>query len=179
MSTHILALDLATTTGFCIGAPGEMPRCGSVRFGNSETSADAVFAHGLKWFSEFLRPEPRPSSIILEAMLPLTAMKGETSTATRDRLAGLHGVVRAVAHLRGIYEISEVGVLVVRKHFCGSRGCGKHAVYEKCRALHYPVHDLDAADACATWHFACSLIKPEIALEVSPLFGKRPMRISV
>lgn len=174
----ILALDLATVTGWCIGAPGAMPRCGSMRFGDKDASSDAIFAHALRWISRFLA-DHRPQSLILESMLPPLAKVGATSAATRDRLAGLHGIVRAVAHLRGVYTVSEVSVLVVRQHFCGSRSCGKHAVYEKCRALGYPVLDLDAADAAAIWHFACSLIRPELAIECSPLFGKRPMTISV
>src|SRR5262245_28739568 len=103
---HILALDIATTTGWCRGAPGAVPTCGSICFGDEDTSANAIFAKALTWCSRFFADEPRVNSIILEAMLPPTAMHGQTNRATRDRLAGLHGIVRAVAHLRGVYEIS-------------------------------------------------------------------------
>jgi hypothetical protein len=168
----ILGLDLATTTGWAIGAPGETPRCGSLRFGKPDSSSDAIFADALRWLSEFLRSE-RPDSIMLEAMLPPQAMKGETSRATRDRLAGLHGVVRGVAHCRGIYDIGTVSTLTARHHFCGARSADKSDVHDKCRALGWPANDHNAADACAVWSFACGLVAPESALLVSPLFKRR------
>jgi hypothetical protein len=174
----ILALDLATTCGWARGEPGSVPVCGAVRFGNADSKADAVFAEALVWFSNFLKAEPRIDMLMLESLLPMEAMKGETSRATRDRLAGLHGVVRAVACARGIGEIAEVSVLSVRHHFCGMRNSSKDDVLEKCRELGWPAQDHNAADAAATWSFACALVKPETALQVSPLFGKRPMRVS-
>jgi hypothetical protein len=158
--------------------PGEVPSCGAVRFGNVDSKADAVFAEALVWFSNFLKVGPRIDMLMLESLLPMEAMKGETSRATRDRLAGLHGVVRAVACGRGVGEIAEVSVLSVRHHFCGARNATKSDVFEKCRALGWPAQDHNAADAAATWSFACALVKPETALQVSPLFGKRPMRVS-
>ena len=177
--TDILALDLATCTGYARGKPGELPQCGTVRFGEEDASANAVFAHALTWASKFLEPKPRPHAIIIESMLPPTALKGETSRATRDRLAGLHGIIRAVAYCRGIYTINEVSVLTVRKHFCGSQNSSKHSVYEKCRMLGWSVPDMNASDAAATWHFACSLIDPRIGIEVTPLFGKTGKVVSI
>jgi hypothetical protein len=178
----ILALDLATTTGFALGAPGEIPSCGVVSFGDADSSSDAVFANALKWFSEFLKAEPRPAQIILEAMLPPQALKGETNRAARDRLAGLHGIIRGVAHLRGVYDVGQVSVLSVRGHFLGNqRKMSKQMVFDKCKMLGWPVTDLNTSDACATWHYACALIRPETALAVTPLFGtygKRTYRVS-
>jgi len=176
----ILALDLATTTGWARGEPGSVPTCGTAHFaGPNGASINAIFANALSFFSVFLKQEPRPTSLILEAMLPPEAMKGETSRRTRDLLAGLHGIVRAAAHSRGIYEISDVSVLVVRKHFCGSARATKGDVFERCRVMGFNVRDHNQSDACATWHFACSLVKPELAIQCSPLFyGKRPMRIT-
>jgi hypothetical protein len=177
---EILALDLATVTGWARGAPGDIPRCGTVRFASGEgASNNAIFANALTWCSTFLKQEPRPVSIILEAMLPPQAMKGETNRKTRDLLAGLHGIVRAVAHCRGIYEISDVSVLAVRRHFCGDQQAKKHDVIERCQLFGWDVGNHNAADAAACWHFACSLVRPELAMQCSPLFyGKRPMRVS-
>lgn len=175
----ILALDLATVSGWARGpANAEAPECGIVRFGAPDASAGAIFGAALAWFSDFLKPEPRPDIIVLEAMLPPQALKGETSRATRDRLAGLHGIIRAVANCRGIFDVSEVSVLTVRKHFCGKSNAGKEGVWRVCRSLGWPVNDLNASDAAAIWSFACGLVRPQSALRVTPLFGKRPMRIS-
>jgi hypothetical protein len=170
----IAALDLATTTGWARGTPDDaIPSSGVMRFGNAESSSDAIFGAALKWFSEFFKQEPRPTNLIMESLPPPTAMQGATSAATYARLAGLHGIARSAAHLRGIYDIGEISVLQVRQHFCGSRAAGKQGVFDKCKALGWPVNDLNESDACAVWHYACSMINPTRGFEVSPLFGKR------
>lgn len=171
--TEILALDLATTCGWARGAVGELPTAGSICFGR-DCSENVVFAKAIGWFSNFLKDEPRPDVLIIEAMLPGGAVKDETTIKTRDRLAGLHAIVRGVAHIRGIYDISTVDVGAVRQHFIGTRklkrDLAKREVLEKCRRLGFPAADHNSGDAIAAWHFACSLIKPELALQTSPLF---------
>jgi hypothetical protein len=175
--TDILGIDLATVCGFARGRVGEPPTFGALRFGSLGASNDAVFAACLSWISKLLEPHPRPDILMLESMLPPDAMRGKTNRSTRDRLAGLHGIVRAVAHLRGIREISEVSVGNVRAHFIGDRGCkrqiAKRETMERCRRLGWKVENSDAADAIAVWHFACSLIDPRLALQTSPLFERR------
>lgn len=174
MNIEILALDLATTTGWARGSPElEIPMSGFVRFGTAESSANSIFGAALTWFSDFMRSEPRPTMLVLEALLPPQAKLGATSTAVRDRLAGLHGIARSVAHLRGIYEISTANVLDVRQHFCFDRHAGKQGVFDKCRMLGWPVKDLNQSDACAIWSYACGLVRPDTALRVSPLFRRK------
>jgi hypothetical protein len=174
--TDILALDIATTCGWARGHVGETPTSGSFCFGR-DCSENAVFAKAIGWFSNFLAPLPRPDILVIEAMLPGGAMRGETTIGTRDRLAGLHAIVRGIAHIRGIYDISVADVGTVRQHFIGARNLrseiAKREVLEKCRMLGWPVTDHNAGDALATWHFTCSLIKPELALQTSPLFRQR------
>jgi hypothetical protein len=174
----ILALDVATCTGFCRGAPGDAPaQIGSVRFGSVNASDNAVFAHALKWASKLLEPEPRPTIIVLEAMLPPMVKVGNTSAAVRDRLAGLHGVIRAVAHLRGIYDIDEYSVSEIRRHFLGDhlikRKLAKSETMLRCRQLGWVVDDDNQADAAALWSLAASMIDPTLSLKLSPLFNKQ------
>jgi hypothetical protein len=172
--TLILALDLATVTGWAKGAPNDArPTSGFIRFGDAESSPNAIFGAALTWLSNFLKEEPRPTSLILEAMLPPQAKLGATSAAVRDRLAGLHGVARSVAHLRGIYDIATASALDVRQHFCLDRHAGKQGVFQKCHALGWRVSDLNESDACALWHYACALVEPRRGLEVTPMFGRR------
>ena len=174
--TDILALDIATTTGWCRGVVGGTPSCGTVCFGRN-CSANAVFAQAIAWFSNLLKEEPQPDALVIEAMLPGGAMRGETTIEVRDRLAGLHAIARGVAHIRGIHEISTVDVGAVRQHFIGARNLksdvAKREVVAKCRAMGWPVEDNNAADAVAVWSFACALIEPETALRLSPLFMRR------
>ncbi len=182
--TLILALDVATTTGFALGRPadGAPAQIGSIRFGNAKASNNAIFAHALKWISKLLEPEPRPMTLILEAMLPPMVKSGHTSTDVRNRLAGLHGVIRAVAHLRGVYEIAEYSVTDIRRHFLGDhmikREQAKTETVRRCIALGWPVEDDNAADACALWSLGASLIDPTLALRLSPLFNKQ-LRVNV
>jgi hypothetical protein len=180
--TDVLAIDLATTCGFARGMVGTRPVAGSIRFGAKSASANAVFGASLRWIAEVLKPEPRPDVLIIEAMLPAAARLGATSKVVRDRLAGLHGVVRGVAFLRGIRRIEEASVLDVRGHFIGVRGLkrdvAKNEVVLRCRQLGWlDTHDDDAGDACALWSYACGLIDPKTALQVSPLFN-RALRIA-
>ena len=89
----------------------------------------------------------------------------------------LHARARGIAFIRGVHEINTVDVGAVRQHFIGARNLksaiAKREVLEKCRRLGFPATDHNAGDALALWHFACSLIKPELALQASPLFYGR------
>jgi crossover junction endodeoxyribonuclease RuvC len=173
----ILALDIATVCGFARGRVGETPVSGSIRFGRRDASNNAIFAHALTWISKELEPQPRPDIIIIESMLPADAKYGFTNRDTRDRLAGLHGVVRAVAHLRGVFDISEAGVGQVRAHFIGhsnlKRPEAKRQVILRCAQLGWQASDDNAGDALALWSYAVGLIDPQWALHLSPLFNRK------
>ena len=179
--TLILALDIATRTGFARGRVGELPVSGSINFGRDGSSRNrtdaAIFAAALRWLSQELQPEPRPDLVIMEAMLPPDAARGSTQRAVRDRLAGLQGIVKGVSHLRGIGEIAEATVGNIRGHFIGDRSLkrliAKRTVMERCRALGWECADDNAGDALALWSYACALIDPTWALQVSPLFNRK------
>jgi hypothetical protein len=182
--TDILALDLATITGWARGRVGETPTSGSIRFGTREASDGAVFGHAIGWFSKLLEAQPRPDIIVLESMLPPGAKVGHTNSSTRDRLAGLHAIVRGVAHIRGegAIELACYSVGDIRHHFIGERSLkraqAKQAILTRCAMLGWQAVDNNAADALAAWSFACSIIDPAQAIKVSPLFNKQ-LRVHV
>lgn len=186
MVSTILAIDLATKTGWCRGAVGETPEFGSMNFGWSKTkvreasSSDDVFASAIDWMSELL--DPLPDILILESMLPPEAMKNKTSRQVRDRLAGLHGIIRGVARRKGVGEITEAAVGDVRAHFINARNLkrdnAKQTTIDRCQSLGWDVANDNEADACALWSYACALIDPVTALSVVPLFNKRLRVIS-
>lgn len=178
--TDILAVDLATTSGWARGDIYGQPTAGAISFRNksvSRTTDNMVFANCVTWISALLKPEPRPDILIMEALLPGAAKFGQTTSAVYARLAGLHGVVRGVAHLRGIGEISTASVGDVRAHFigdrCAKREVAKRLTVERCKALGWPVTDDNSGDALALWSFATSLIDPKLALRPVPMFNKR------
>jgi hypothetical protein len=171
----ILALDIATRTGFAYARLGERPISSSVRFGNESDNQDVIFAASIEWLWGLLEPTPRPDIIAIEAMLPPEAKVGSTSKAVRDRLAGLHGTLRGVAKLRGVAEIALCQVGDVRAHFIGMRGAerkvAKPATVERCRQLGWSCRDDNAADALAVWSYTCAIIDPKRALDTVPLFN--------
>jgi hypothetical protein len=179
---NVLALDLATVTGYARGEVGGRPVAGSIRFGTRESGDGEVFGHAIGWFSKLIAMQPRPDVIVVEAMLPPGAKVGATNSSTRDRLAGLHAIVRGVAHIRGAGEIACYSVGDIRHHFIGERSLrraqAKQAIVLRCEMLGWQVVDNNAADACAAWSFACSIIDPTQALKVSPLFNKQ-LRVHV
>jgi len=177
----ILAIDLATVTGWARGmSDTPTPQFGTIKFAGKDErgntgNANHTFALALKWMSNMVEQQP-PDILIVESMLPPDAMRDKTSRQVRDRLAGLHGIVRACAQRWGVGEISEVSVGDVRSHFIGTRGLqrvdAKKAVIERCKALGWNVANDNEGDACAIWSFAVSLIDPAQALRVSPLFNR-------
>lgn len=173
----ILALDVATTCGWARGEVGSIPDSGSVRFGGNQDSGDKIFRAGLDWIEGMLTSLEVPDLLIVEAMLPPDAMKGQTTRWVRDRLAGLHGIMRGVASKRGVGEIAQASVGAVRHHFIGHpqlpRQQAKRETMAQCKRLGWPVEDDNAADACALFSYACAIINPASALQVSPLFNPK------
>jgi Holliday junction resolvasome RuvABC endonuclease subunit len=178
MITRILALDLATHIGWALGDVGGVPRFGTESMGKTSSSPGAVFGNCVKWTSEFLRDaDPRPDIIVIESLLPDEAVSGHTNKRTKERLAGLHGVVRGVAHCRGVFQVATYPTQEVRRHFIGigtlKREKAKVAVMEHCRTMGWDVQTDDEADALALWHFACCLIDPSVGIRATPMFFQK------
>jgi hypothetical protein len=168
----ILALDLATNTGFAFGDTAWLkPEFGSIRFGSRGASYPAIFAAALSWASErFL--EWQPDRIVYEEPLQF---RGGRSRGGNDELAhGLPAIMMAVAHLRGCFEIRHATPKQIRLHFIGEnpkREVAKRKTIVRCRQVGWNVEDDNAADACALWSYACGLSKFEamVAPKSQPL----------
>jgi crossover junction endodeoxyribonuclease RuvC len=173
--TDILALDVATKTGWARGRPRDVPTSGSIRFAAKGASHGAIFAGAFDWFREFTENE-RPDVLVLEDLLPFRAKMGQTTKDTARVLAGLHGVIRLVAFKRGMFKVQAVPVPDVRHHFIGGnykREKAEGYTIEKCRSLGWRCdRDPDAANALALWSYWAARVVPETALRVSPLFQK-------
>jgi len=171
----IWALDLATVTGFAVGRCDEKPRARSIRFAPVGAPSDELFAGCLAWFSEILDKGPLPDILAIEELLPPIARRGTTNTQTQHRLAGLHGVVRAMAKHAKIPEIASANVNDVRAHFIQSRSLrreeAKRAVFVRCKMMGWVADDDNCADALALWSYTAGLINPASALATTPLFS--------
>jgi len=171
----VWALDIATVTGFALGKVGETPRARSIRFAPLGADSNALFCGCFEWFGELLEKGPLPDILAIEELLPPTARKGMTSTSAQHRLAGLHGVIRAMARHAAIPEIVGVNVGDVRAHFIQARGMrrdeAKRAVIATCGMLGWEAADNNCADALALWSYISGLINPVSALQTTPLFS--------
>ncbi|WP_354097525.1 hypothetical protein [Bradyrhizobium sp. S3.2.12] len=168
----MLALDLASVSGWAVGEPGGKPAHGSHRFASAGASHEAIFAGAVRWLNGILN-EYDPRIVVWEAPMPTSFKTSNTNTTTL--LYGLPAVIGAVAYLRGIYDIRKASTSDVRNHFIGSnpkRAQAKPLVVRQCIAMGWPVSDDNEADALATWHYQCSLLNPKLALVPTPLFGR-------
>jgi hypothetical protein len=173
--TIVLALDLASVTGWACGEPGGTPAHGSIRFASTGASHEAIFASALKWMSDKVTFYA-PAMVVWEAPMPTSFSRGNSNVNTTTLLYGLPAVIGAVAYLRGIYDIRKADTKDVRNHFIGSnpkRAKAKPMVVRQCQAQGWQVSDDNEADALATWHYMCSLIEPKLAMRPTPLFARR------
>lgn len=173
--TDILALDIASVTGWARGVVGEDPACGSVRFAKPGASQLAICGRALEWAINSITGK-LPDVVAIEALLPPRVLKG-ASNEHHDVLAMIHGVIMGVCFMRGVYKVHHHSVNSVRAHFLHgipyARGEAKTVTMRKCRSLGWlESADDDAADACALWSYQAALIDPAQVVRISPLFGK-------
>ena len=151
-----------------------------MRFGKKSNSAIGFPADAMNWIIELL--DPVPDILIIESMLPPETMRNKTSRQVRDRLAGLHGVVRAV-NCKGVGEIAEASVGDVRAHFISQRSLkrddAKRGVIDRCQGL--GCRTLRTITRPTPAHYGrlpALLIDPQAALSVIALFNKA-LQVSV
>lgn len=155
----IVALDVATKTGICVGDSGAEPRAWSVNLG--EPPDDRRFSQALQ-LTQSLIAEHSPDLIVAEA-----AIGGPKASAY---LIGLIACVRGCAWNRGVrFELAHLSA--VRKHFVGKALTTKHyphltqaaakraikvEVMRRCHLVGWKPDTDDEADAMATWDWACA-----------------------
>ena len=170
----IMALDLASTSGWAVGIPGGTPISGSVRFASAGASHEAIFAKAAQWMNGVLVAHA-PSLVVWEAPLATSFRRGTNNSVVVSMLFGLPAVIGAVAYLRGIYDIRKASTRDVRMHFIGQNPkghIGKKLVMRQCRAMGWSPIDDNESDALALWHYMCALIEPKLAIAPTPLFGR-------
>jgi len=171
---RILALDLASRTGWAVGDPADpTPRSGSVRLASSGASLGAVYAGCRQWLVDFVAAEPDIRLIVFEAPMAPQHMAGFTTAHIMRLLIGLCAIAEEFGHSRG-YDVREAKVSDVREHFIGTnrikRKDAKPLTIENCRRLGWAPVDDNAADALALWHYQASIFDPALSMQTSPLF---------
>jgi len=162
---RVLALDLATTTGWAFGAPGSNPLCGHIRFAKPGSPRALVYRALRTWLEERwnVRDE-QPDAIVYEAPMQAMLMHGKTNIATLRLLGGLTEHLEEWALDR--VPLYEATVSSVRIHFLGRNyesKLAKRLTFERCKMLGWDVATTDESDAAALWDFQCGWLNPRLA----------------
>jgi len=175
---RVLALDLATTTGYAYGAPGSIPQFGHLRFAKPGSPRALVYRNfrnwlDQKWGGRIDDDNAIPDVIVYESPAVPSIMAGKTNIDTIKLLMGLAEHLEEWCH--GKAELHEARVAAVRVHFIGQNmksAMAKQKTFDQCRMLGWEVADFDEADACALWDFQCAWLNPKLAAYSTPLFRR-------
>lgn len=163
----IMALDPASTTGVCIGEPGQSPRLFSKAFKRDETDDPKdVFRRATRWLAEHLQTE-RIDHLAIEAPFP------SQNFATSMISLGLFGIFTGIAGCKGI-QIKLVQISSWRKYFLSngrlSKEQAKRQSMQVCEAMGWKADGHDSAEAAGIWSWAVTQIAPSLAPRVEPIF---------
>ncbi len=157
----IVALDIATTTGVCVGESGAAPAAWTVNLGQGH-SEEVRFSNALRLAWNLIEKNA-PDLVVIEA-----AIGGKFASAF---LIGLVACVRGTCRLKGV-KCETVTSATVRKHFLGKALSKKHfphlkpaaatkaikqEVIDRCRIFGWEPENGDEADAMAIWDWACAV----------------------
>jgi hypothetical protein len=134
----ILALDLASTTGWAHGAAGEQPSYGSLRFAPAGAERAAYFRGLREWLGNFICEHP-VKIVVFETPIPASFLKGHTNMNTLMLLYGLANHVEEFFYQWSGMSVFEADLADIRRHFLGGgrpyKRADAKAVIQKCRTL--------------------------------------------
>ena len=173
---NVLALDLATTTGWAYGKPGSTPSFGHMRLTPPSMSRGVAYRAFRRWLDTWwsAAPHNKPDLIVFESPAVPSIMRGHTNIDTTKLLIGLCEHLEEWAYDR--VELREASVSQVRSHFIGKNfkaSLAKPMVMERCQELGWRCETHDELDACALWDYQCAWLDSRVALLSTPLFQKR------
>lgn len=165
-----LALDLATSTGFCFGPAdsGEVPIIGHVRMPSTGADVGRFLCAWQDWLEPKVR-EVEPTLIVFEAPI----LPAQTQMATTRKLQGMAGVTEMVCHRAGI-ECAEVATSQVKKALTGSGRADKADMMAAARLYGFAPAVSDEADAFGIWLCALRLRHPTHAGSWDPMNFRAP-----
>lgn len=165
---RVAGLDIATTTGVCVGSPEQAPVFWSEDLGKAR-SHDERFANALK-LCRTLVSDHGVEYIGIEA--PMKARHDKK--ATNELLMGVIACVRGWAYIKGVC-CQTFEVATIDKHFLGARMIGrearKAAIQHRCQLLGWRPATDDEADAGAVFDIMCSTLSRSHGIATSPLMA--------
>jgi hypothetical protein len=191
VSGGLLALDVATVTGWAYGVPGSRPEWGGFRAGRRGVETGECLHLFQLWLDERVETW-RPDWIVFEApYVPRTAPT-RIRTRTGEIVATLPAktppidikVLRRLISLCGLVEMiawqhqvrcREEASNVICRHFTGHGSWGgraekKAATQRMCAVYGWSGVTEDEADALALWVYAEAVLYPMVDRAGGPLF---------
>lgn len=184
----ILALDLATVTGWAYGPAGARPRFGTWKLGKPGTPRPARLLVLRGYLADFLAVNDNIDEVAYEApMKPRVMARVGSTPDTAILLLSACAVAEIACYEAGV-DYSMHDVQAVREHFTGqrryrdqwcpielktvsSREWAKRATIARCKQLGSLVRNDNEADAVALHDYVASVRYPPAALRGTPLFG--------
>ena len=161
----LLALDIATVTGFAYGpvpnappptalevasgAPAPKPWSGIHRMAPPGASVADVML-GFDRFATELIALAKPRVLVFEAPLLKT---GNSNITTARKLLGMAAWCEALAKRAGVGMIREAHNQTVKRHFAAHGRATKEQIIAECRGRGWEVCDDNEADALALWDY--------------------------
>lgn len=169
----ILALDLATTTGFAWGKPGKPPHFGHIRFAKLGAERARIHRNFRDWMqTRWNVRDHQPELVVYESPASPMIMMGRTHISTIKLLIGLCEHLEEFCFEK--FELREASVGQVRAHFIGGNfksAVAKQMTVDRCLQLGWMVTNDNEADACALWDYQVACIRPDLAYKTTALFG--------
>lgn len=187
---HVLALDIATLTGFAIGRVDVeplKPRVGTVDLGRLASDTEDKMAALFRFMTDTFMVD-RPDLVVIErAMDPNVAARRGNRSITIEETISLAKTAGMLCRLSGI-PFKYCDRQKALGYFTGqstykdekdprtgkvtkSRDVGKRATVRRCFQLGVQVDNDDQADAVALFFWAAGQDTPRIAAAVTPLFA--------
>jgi len=179
---QIYAIDLGQRAGFAVGAPGQVPRSGTVILKQKPDPQRTAFGNLIAFLNEQWSAQ-RPALVVA---VPPPTLEAHRRFRSNDEAAtmqyGLHAIVLGMCDRFGL-PIIEISESTVRKHFIGKGHLGdreatKLAVVSRCQLLRLMPSDCsdnDRADAIALHDWACATFgKRSVSTNELHFFDQHP-----
>jgi len=170
---RILALDIATETGFCHGAPTDKaPVWGTFR-NRGGALPNSLIMHDA-WLRELIQ-QVKPAIVVHEAAPSIRWGGQKTNAATLMKLNGLCMKTEEVCERIGV-DCRQVTAQKWKTALCGPLGKSRfgkdvkpYPPFEAMALRGWNCTNHNAADAVGIWLFTVSFRAPEAALRFDPL----------
>lgn len=145
----ILTLDLAASTGYAVGAPGEVPTFGSHQFASTGDNFGRHQANARDWLARLIFTE-QPVLIGYEQ----PSIFGVTTPATVIKLCSYVSTLEELCLKEGFdVPVRQVNPSQLKKFFTGNGRAKKPEMVGAARRYGFAVANDDEADAVGMWWF--------------------------